>query len=54
MDPAVTLRPGVVGYIVKPFSRAAVAALLVDAFEPRVELRSADLDVTSLAALDAF
>jgi DNA-binding NtrC family response regulator len=54
MDPAITLRPGVVGYIVKPFSLAAVAALVVDAFEPRVQQRSADLDITSLAALDAF
>jgi CheY-like chemotaxis protein len=54
MDPAITLRPGVVGYIVKPFSRAAVAALLNGAFEPAVKLRSADLDSPSYAALDAF
>lgn len=54
MDPAITLRPGVVGYIVKPFSRAAVIALLHDAFERPVKLRSADLDSASYAALDAF
>lgn len=33
MDPAVTLRAGVVGYIVKPFQRAALVELLRVAFE---------------------
>ena len=51
MDPTVTLRRGVVGYIVKPFNRAAVAELLRVAAEPPSAgpIRSIDL-----AALDAI
>jgi CheY-like chemotaxis protein len=51
MDPAVTLRAGVVGYIVKPFRRAAIVDLLKAAFEPPAAARRAAID---LAALDAF
>jgi CheY-like chemotaxis protein len=52
MDPTVTLRPGVVGYIVKPFRRAAVAQLLQAAFEdPAIRPKAAGLD---LAVLEAF
>jgi CheY-like chemotaxis protein len=51
MDPAVTLRPGVVGYIVKPFRYAAIVALLKDAFASPAPVRPAPVD---LAALDAF
>ena len=51
MDPTVTLRRGVVGYIVKPFNRAAVAELLRVAAEPPSAgpIRSIDL-----AGLDAI
>lgn len=33
MDPSVTLRPGVVGYVVKPFRRSELAELVNRAFE---------------------
>jgi CheY-like chemotaxis protein len=52
MDPTVTLRPGVVGYIVKPFRRQAVADLLKAAFEKPVPApATATID---LAAFDAL
>lgn len=51
MDPAVTLRPGVAGYLVKPFKRAAIVALLKSAFESPVYTKPAGID---LAALDTL
>jgi CheY-like chemotaxis protein len=46
MDPAVTLRPGVVGYVVKPFSRGALAEVIHAGLEstPRPPAREVDLD----------
>jgi CheY-like chemotaxis protein len=40
MDPMVTLRPGVVGYIVKPFNRAALEDVVKRGFEERKRLLS--------------
>jgi CheY-like chemotaxis protein len=51
MDPAVTLRRGVIGYIVKPFNRAAVAELLRVAAEP---VPAAPVRAIDLAALDTL
>jgi CheY-like chemotaxis protein len=51
MDPAVTLRAGVVGYIVKPFRREAIVDVLKAAFEPRPRVRR---DAIDLAALDSL
>jgi CheY-like chemotaxis protein len=51
MDPTVTLRPGVVGYIVKPFRRQAVATLLESAFTAPPSTRPTEID---LAAIDAL
>jgi CheY-like chemotaxis protein len=51
MDPAVTLRPGVVGYIVKPFKRAAVVELLRVAFENPARPQPAVIDFAALDAL---
>ncbi len=51
MDPNVTLRRCVVGYIVKPFNRAAVAELLRVAAEPPP---SGPIRTIDLAALDAI
>jgi CheY-like chemotaxis protein len=51
MDPTVTLRPGVVGYIVKPFRRHAIAELLDSAFTATPSTPTAGID---LAALDAL
>jgi CheY-like chemotaxis protein len=51
MDPSVTLQPGVVGYLVKPFRRQAIADLLHAAFEAPSPKRPQAIDLT---ALDAF
>jgi CheY-like chemotaxis protein len=51
MDPTVTLRAGVVGYIVKPFKRSAIVDLLEAAFEAPARVRPAEID---LAAFDAI
>jgi len=51
MDPSVTLRPGVVGYLVKPFRRAAICALLEAAFETPVPAPAPAID---LAAFDTL
>jgi CheY-like chemotaxis protein len=51
MDPTVTLRPGVVGYIVKPFRRQAIATLLDSAFNAPPPPPHAEID---LAAIDAL
>jgi CheY-like chemotaxis protein len=51
MDPTVTLRPGVVGYIVKPFKRQAVAALLTAAFDAPVPAPATEIDLATLEAM---
>ena len=51
MDPTVTLRPGVVGYIVKPFRVQAVANLLEAAFETPVARPYTEIDLASLDSL---
>ena len=51
MDPTVTLRAGVVGYLVKPFKRAAIVDLLRDAFDKPPRPAPTDID---LATLDTF
>jgi CheY-like chemotaxis protein len=51
MDPTLTLRPGVVGYIVKPFRRNTIAALLESAFTLAPATPSTEID---LAALDSL
>jgi CheY-like chemotaxis protein len=51
MDPSVTLRPGVVGYIVKPFRRQTIATLLESAFSAPPLTPHAEID---LAAIDAL
>jgi len=40
MDPIVTLRPGVVGYIVKPFNRADLEAVIRRGLEERKRLQA--------------
>jgi CheY-like chemotaxis protein len=52
MDPAVTLRSGVVGYIVKPFRRAAIVDLLNVAFQPAPQPRTTAIDLAALDALE--
>ncbi len=51
MDPAVTLRRGVVGYIVKPFNRAAVVELLRVAAEPPPATPARIIDLSALDAM---
>lgn len=51
MDPNVTLRRGVVGYIVKPFNRAAIAELLRVAAEPPPAVPIRTIDLTALDAI---
>ena len=51
MDPHVTLRPGVVGYVVKPFKRTEIAAVIRAAMGPAPEPRDGEID---LAAFDAL
>ena len=51
MDPNVTLRRGVVGYIVKPFNRAAIAELLRVAAEPPPATPIRTIDLTALDAI---
>lgn len=50
MDPNITLREGVVGYIVKPFRYAAVAEVIRAAMEPRRKAQPHPRDLD----LDAF
>ena len=40
MDPGVTLRPGVVGYLVKPFSRTEVTNMVLQGLVERRRLKS--------------
>jgi len=52
MDPTVTLRPGVIGYAVKPFKRAAIAEILRLAAEPPVASSpAAEIDLAELDTL---
>ena len=51
MDPTVTLRPGVIGYLVKPFKRQAIVDLLENGLSVPLPTKPADID---LAALDAL
>jgi CheY-like chemotaxis protein len=51
MDPTVTLRPGVVGYVVKPFKRQAIVDLLATAFAAPAAAKPGEID---LAALDTL
>ena len=51
MDPTVTLRPGVVGYIVKPFRRHAIATLLDAAFDAPPPAPPAEIDLTAIDAI---
>jgi CheY-like chemotaxis protein len=51
MDPTVTLRPGVVGYIVKPFRRQAIAALLDSAFTAAPAGPTSGIDMAALDSL---
>jgi CheY-like chemotaxis protein len=51
MDPTVTLRPGVVGYIVKPFQGQPIADLLRTAFEAPALPPSTEIDLATFDAL---
>lgn len=51
MDPQVTLRPGVVGYVVKPFTRQEVADVIRAALDPAPKPASREIDLDSLDAL---
>jgi CheY-like chemotaxis protein len=51
MDPSVTLRPGIVGYIVKPFRRQAIATLLESAFNAPPPAPPAEIDLNAIDAL---
>jgi DNA-binding NtrC family response regulator len=51
MDPTVTLRPGVVGYLVKPFRHQAVASLLDSAFEGPPPAAAGEIDLSALDAI---
>ena len=51
MDPHVTLRAGVVGYVVKPFKRQAIVDLLATAFAAPAAAKPGEID---LAALDTL
>lgn len=48
MDPHVTLRPGVVGYVVKPFRRADLAEVIRIALTARPAQPAADVDFATL------
>jgi response regulator of citrate/malate metabolism len=58
MDPLVTLRPGVVGYIVKPFSRDDLANVIVRGMAERrrlqAEHRSQPTRMLSAGMLEGF
>jgi CheY-like chemotaxis protein len=47
MDPQVTLRAGVVGYVTKPFSRDSLAAVIKAAWEAQLPLRTTDADIAA-------
>jgi len=51
MDPHVTLRPGVVGYVTKPFKRAEIADVLRAAAE---RIRQPETREIDLAAFDSL
>jgi CheY-like chemotaxis protein len=51
MDPSVTLRPGIVGYIVKPFRRQSIATLLESAFNAPPPAPPAEIDLNAIDAL---
>jgi DNA-binding NtrC family response regulator len=51
MDPTVTLRPGVIGYVVKPFKRQAIVDLLAAAFEAPAPPKAGEIDFAALDAL---
>jgi response regulator of citrate/malate metabolism len=58
MDPMVTLRPGVVGYLVKPFNRDDLAKVIVRGLAERKRLqaehRSQPPRVLSTGMLEGF
>ena len=53
MDPHVTLRPGVVGYVVKPFTRQELADVIQAALDPtpRPEPETREIDLESFDSL---
>jgi response regulator of citrate/malate metabolism len=51
MDPGVTLRPGVVGYLIKPFRREALARAIREGLQWREKVSAPK--TTSAEALDA-
>jgi CheY-like chemotaxis protein len=51
MDPAVTLRPGVVGYLVKPFRRHSIIELLRVAFSASAPAPATEIDLATFDAL---
>jgi CheY-like chemotaxis protein len=51
MDPTVTLRPGVVGYLVKPFRREAIARVLESAFDAPPPAPPVEIDLDAIDAL---
>jgi len=51
MDPTVTLRPGVVGYLVKPFTRHDIERLLDEAFAAPAAARTEAIDLATFDAM---
>lgn len=51
MDPTVTLRGGVVGYVVKPFTRAAIGDVIRAALEAKPQPAPGEIDLGALDAL---
>lgn len=51
MDPHVTLRPGVVGYVVKPFTRGDLSEVIRAALDLTPQPASGEIDLASFDAL---